>query len=387
MDMKQTMEGLTPATERLPYWDSVLQDARPSRARWAAPRLAIVAAVLGVAAVIAVAPWKSGERAGVLDRALAAVGDGSVVHVVFRFEPTGTVVDLATGESRLAYPEREAWWDPSRGLHESWSVAGMQRGEAFYTPQQTGDPHLVETLAGFTTGYRKALESGDAHVAREGVVSNRPVYWIRWEGHEVAVDRETAEPVYVHELINGKPGPNSAATVVALESLPAGAGDFTVRPETGGTVMNKPPGDSRMIDMRDADGVLGSAAFWLGPVHAGLTLGPVTERSMPRLTRERGSGEYRQDERPKTVSGVALRYQGREPNAQWLELLQVRLARGDHLRVGHPTLPEGKLFLSGSFGSLRKSSLAVVIEASSPELVLSAARALRPLSAGSGAGG
>jgi hypothetical protein len=395
MDVKDHLDRMTPETERLPDWDAVVRDARPSRARWAAPRLAIVGAVVALAALVAVAPWRGDEPAGILDRALAAVGEGPVLHVVFRFEPMGTIVDLESGERRAAYPEREVWWDPSRGVHESWSVAGIQRHEFFYSPQEAGDRHLVETLAGFTTGYRDALESGDAVVAREGVVGGRPVHWIRWEdsdgerswGHEVAVDRKTAEPVYVHELINGQPGPNSGATVTAFESLAAGQGDFTVSPRESGAIVIMHARFSERIGLGEAAAVLGTTAFWLGPMHGGLPLASASQRSLPRLTRMRGSRGYGQNEPPRTRSAVSLRYGGREPEGQWVELLQVRLVSGDQLRVGHPILPEGSLFLSGSYGSMRKGNLAVVIEGSSPELVVSAAQALRPLSAGSGGGG
>jgi hypothetical protein len=51
------------------------------------------------------------------------------------------------------------------------------------------------------------------------------------------------------------------------------------------------------------------------------------------------------------------------------------------------TPPEGSIIVFGRFANLKQDGVYVAIQASSKELLLSAARALRPLSAESGAGG
>ncbi len=51
------------------------------------------------------------------------------------------------------------------------------------------------------------------------------------------------------------------------------------------------------------------------------------------------------------------------------------------------TPPEGSMIIFGRFANLKRDGIYVAIHASSKELLLSAARALRLLSAGSGAGG
>ncbi len=178
MDMKQTLERLTPDTERLPDWDGVLQDARPSRARWAAPRLAIVAAVLGVAAVIAVAPWKTGESTGVLDRALAAVGEGPVLHAVIREGWGGDVIDLRTGERTRFNGEREVWYDADRGLHSVSRFGGVKQGEELWPPGEV-PRFLAQTFGLLAEGYPEALEAGHARLLGPGEVFGIPVYWIR----------------------------------------------------------------------------------------------------------------------------------------------------------------------------------------------------------------
>jgi hypothetical protein len=50
------------------------------------------------------------------------------------------------------------------------------------------------------------------------------------------------------------------------------------------------------------------------------------------------------------------------------------------------TPPGGSMIVFGRFANLKRERVYFAIQASSDELLLSAARALRPLSAGSGAG-
>jgi hypothetical protein len=206
MDVKEKLDLLTPETERLPHWDAVLRDARPSRARWAAPRLAIVGAVVALAALVAVAPWRESEPTGILDRALAAVGDGEVLHVVFRGEWGGTVVDLETGKRTPAYGEREVWYDPKRDLvHQVSRLGGVVEHDSLYERNPKD-----EELTALWQQYRGALEGGTARVVGQDVIDGVPVHWIivrsqmlpdvadnkdhEW-AQQVAVSQETYKPV------------------------------------------------------------------------------------------------------------------------------------------------------------------------------------------------
>ena len=92
-DVKETLDKLVPEPETMSNWDAVLRKARPRR-RSPIVRLAVATTVAALAALFVVAPWKGSGRVGILDRALAAVGDGPVVHVVFRGDWGGTLVDL-----------------------------------------------------------------------------------------------------------------------------------------------------------------------------------------------------------------------------------------------------------------------------------------------------
>src|SRR5947208_2696825 len=89
--------------------------AKPAtrRPRRTAIRVAVVAAavVAGIVAILA-APQ---SQTGILGRALAAIGDGPIMHVVTEFRPGFVVVDLKTGQRHVRVFREEAWAD--RQLH------------------------------------------------------------------------------------------------------------------------------------------------------------------------------------------------------------------------------------------------------------------------------
>jgi hypothetical protein len=393
MDMKQTLERLTPETGRLPYWDGVLRDARPSRARWAAPRLAIVAAVLGVAAVIAVAPWKTGESTGVLDHALAAVGDGPVTHLVLRGEFGGTLVDLQSGKREPLHGEREIWIDPERGLSQINRFGGVVQYRSVSPRSNIEKPFGV-----LASGYREALESGRARLVGPGIVEGIPIYWIQIRRHvlpdvgdgkehvwaqEIAVARDSYEPVYLRETRDGKQQEHSGSRVLLAERLPAGSGDFT--PESRGPRPVMVFGVSPQSISRDeALGIFDGKTAWLGESFRGLPLAKTG-----KLTLKSGTNE---------MTGVSLVYgavsSAGEPVGE--TLITVHQSPGPHPAlergIGNYSVPEGKVVLLPiGNASLHYRGVYVNIwargGAESEEVALAAAKALRPLSAGSGAGG
>ena len=131
-DVQNALDPLTPEPTRSSEWDAVLRDARPRR-RSLALQLALATGVAALAALFVAAPWQGGERVGILDRALAAVGDEPVLHIVFRGGWGGTRVDLETGERQPVYGEREFWFDSSRNLvHEIVRLGGVVENETLY---------------------------------------------------------------------------------------------------------------------------------------------------------------------------------------------------------------------------------------------------------------
>lgn len=281
--MADLLDALTPACDdRVGDWEAVLQDARRRRPR---VRVGLVLAVAAAVAVAALAWPLQGREGGILERALAAVGDGPVLHVVLRGDWGGTLVDLETGARRSVHGEEEVWYDADRGLvHSITRLGGVVTNE--YVRQATEPPAELEALA---RRYREALETGAARVAGEGTLDGEPIVWItirrellpdvadgrdhEW-AQQVAVSRRTFEPVGLRETRDGEPGPNTGRRVLSLELLGAGAGDFT---PTGadrldGTVFRQ---GREPIGLEQARGILGRAPLWLGREHRGLPLAQV----------------------------------------------------------------------------------------------------------------
>jgi hypothetical protein len=295
MDVKEHLEQLAPETERLPDWDAVLRDARPSRIRWAVPRLAIIGAVIAAAALVAVAPWREAEPTGILDRALAAVGDGEVLHVVFRGEWGGTVVDLETGKRRPAYGESEVWYDPKRDLVHSVSRFGgvVEREQVF---ERSPKDKELTTL---WQDYRSALERGTARLVEDDVVDGVPVHWIivrsqmlpdvaDGKDHEfaqqVAVSKETYKPVAMRYTRDRKAPPGSLQRILRYETVSAEEADFKAEERSlDGMAFS---GGETKIKLDQAADVLGRTPLWLGERHADLPLAQTSKLEVATGSRE-----------------------------------------------------------------------------------------------------
>jgi hypothetical protein len=295
MDVKEKLDLLTPETERLPHWDAVLRDARPSRARWAAPRLAIVGAVVALAALVAVAPWRESEPTGILDRALAAVGDGEVLHVVFRGEWGGTVVDLETGKRTPAYGEREVWYDPKRDLvHQVSRLGGVVEHDSLYERNPKD-----EELTALWQQYRGALEGGTARVVGQDVIDGVPVHWIivrsqmlpdvadnkdhEW-AQQVAVSQETYKPVAMRYTRDRKAPEGVTERILRYETVSVEEANFTKpqEPSLDGMAFRE---GREPIQLEEAADVLGRTPYWLGERHAGMPLAQVSRLEMAAGTR------------------------------------------------------------------------------------------------------
>jgi hypothetical protein len=382
-------------------WEDVLRRAEAGPASQGVRggrRAALALAALVAAAAVAVAWPFAGEPPTVAERALAAIGDDPVVHVVLRAEWGGTLMNLETGERTPIHAERELWFDPGRGLREVVRFGGSVEYDVV-RPLDKLAAHERETLLGFVRGYRPALESGRSRVVGKGTVDGIPVYWIRihsellpdvadgrlheW-AQEVAVSRDTFAPVYLRETRDGAPGPQTGSRVLRMDSLPAGATDLTPRDDPlAGVGMSF--GTVGAIDLTRASRLLGRPALWPGPSVGGLELARVAEL------------ELRSGYRPETkqftdeVRGVEFFY-GRVTAEGVTELPDYRAA---HVAIHevprlHPALrtgfrnylpPSGHVFVrqGGRAALLRREGLVVVIEGSSPDLVLTAARGLRPV--------
>jgi hypothetical protein len=403
MEVKEMLDRLTPETEVLPDWDRVVRESRPSRGRWAAPRLAVVGAVLGLAAILTVAPWRSGEKVGVLDHALAAVGHGPVLHLALQEEWGGTVVDLKTGERAPLRGRRELWFDPSRGLHERLML-GPSVEEDFLQEPEAGRGSLAARYGAIATGYRAALADGSAQIEGPGKIDGASVYWIKYGtnrfpdvpnarahlfAYEVAVSQDSYEPVYYRQSRDGKAEPTTGARVDTLEFLAAGEGNFepsdAPRQAAGQYSSSALPGER--ITRAEASRRIGGRPVWLGESFAGLSLSQFGSYEL--RTGRTNSGHWAE-----VVRGVTASYDSENgleagPNRSHVLLREAdRLHPSLRIGVGNYVPPVGSVYIwDGRHGFLQRDGAYVAIDASSEALVLSAARALRPLNAGSGAGG
>jgi hypothetical protein len=447
-ELRDALERLEPTPAVQGDWDAVLRDANTRPRRPVATPLAGVA--LAAAALFALAlfqPWEV-ENPTFLERALAAVDDGPVLHVVLRGDWGGTLVDLETGERRPVYGESEVWYDPDRGLVHTISRLGESvQHERVYDP---GEPPAE--LVALGREYRKALQSGSARVSGEGTIDGERVTWItirskmlpdsadgkfhEWAQH-VAVSHETFRPVATRDTRDGRPGPGTLQRVLELEMLPAGKGDFTAPADnsTDGTAYSE---GREPIAPDKAARALGRTPLWLGREHAGLPFaqatrtttrtgrqeetlltGPAAEAALACRARVERMGSRTGPECEsmrarrqslairgdkvyvlgsvrwgKAQTGVAFFYGTvgddrstfREDAVPLWDRPHVALAETTSLmpgtlRGGAYVPPDKSVFIGagGRVGSVRVDGVYVSIQASSEDLILSAARALEPM--------
>jgi hypothetical protein len=442
------LEELTPGyDDRAGDWERVVADARrgtqrrvPLASRWRVGALAV--AVATTAALVLAWPF-AGRHDTLLGHALAAVGNGPVLHAVLRGEWGGTLVDLSTGARKAVYGDDEFWFDIETGrTHEVVRLGGVVQDEELSTPEKP-----AAELAALGRDYRRALESGTARVAGEDTLDGTPIVWItirsellpdvadgkdhEW-AQQIAVSKHTYEPVALRETRDGKPGPDTLQRVLGLELIGRDPVDFTrSRPSLDGTAFKQ---GREPISRAQAATVLGRPPLWLGESYNGLPLAQVYRETTvvgrqrrvrltgakaaaaTRCSRQRGTaagdcfrrlGLESVEVRPDGVftskgpirwqdggSGLVLWYGavGVDPGARldnavplygrpYVALTESNSASSFRRGAGSYVPPAGSVFLAagGTSGYLQRGGTQVGVEAGSESAVLSAARALAPM--------
>jgi hypothetical protein len=411
-ELKDAVERMEPRPEASGDWDAVLQAAGARRrSRLIRPLAALAVAAAALFGLTLLQPWES-ESPTFLERALAAVDDGPVLHVVLRGEWGGTLVNLDSGDRSPVYGENEIWYDFARNrMHTISRLGGVIEDEAVYEPREP-----AADLKALGRHYREALEQGTARVVGEGVVAGETVVWIvvRSENlpdvsdgkvhgwaEEVAVSRETFKPVALRQTRDGEPGPGTLQRVLELELLPAGDGDFTSsrRSSYEGLSFSYQP-LSGELTAAQAEKVLGRPPLWSGRRIGDLELARIglteTRTYRPRVTQEGGVIRVtgpRQE--VGSARGIVLFYgtigdspdtYRDDPGPRWDEPhVAIRESLDGPIGVGGTgsryVPPEGSILIQagGRTGLLSVDGLYVSIQAPSDELVLSAARALEPM--------
>jgi hypothetical protein len=372
---------------------------RSRRRTWTA----LLTASLVLAAVLAGATvWDGGGRPSLVERALAAVGNGPVVHVVTEAVTENVYVDLETGKRTPQLAQIELWIDEKRERERRLvRVEGRLVEDMLVTPELLAAPnppvytcawitahpaaakkarvscdpkdaHLGYTpqldpaLANFVDGYRSALENGTAKEIGNAEIDGRAVTWLSLQVEsgrtaEIAVDDDTGKPVRVRER-------GRAYDVLVLELLGASEGNFRAPEQRAPQPVSGRAGAEGPISVSEATEWV-PGALWPGPTVRGRPLSLV-ELQFP--TTGFGPRSARPVERG---VGVELRYGDRAP----VMIYQSREPQMAYAWHGYVIPRAGAVLLGGFGGWLVKDGVYVRILSLDPDVVLEVARALRPI--------
>jgi hypothetical protein len=231
----EVLEALRDDPELLALADALREtQARRTRGTVAgfAPRLAALAVAVAAIVLVALLVPDRAARHGVIGRALAAIGNGPVLHL--RTEtPSGLVyIDLSTGRRTVVMAQNEVWYDrDTKRFHFLMRIRGKVADVVWPDDAKHGDTlegSIDPAFAALWTGYREALESGDAKLERSGTLEGRAVYWLRFASEtEVAIDQASYKPVLFRERVAN--GARVDERVLLAETLDYRAGDFKRR--------------------------------------------------------------------------------------------------------------------------------------------------------------
>ena len=215
----EVIELLSEKPELLAIADAV--SATQPKGGWAPRRRRVavrggIVVAIAAAVIVAILAAPQGKPGGVLGKALAAVGDGRIMHVVTESRPGLFYVDLKTGRRTPQILREELWVDrQAEHFHLVLSINGRLVGDVLY-PQDAGHGgSSVEAsnpaFVALWTGYRAALEHGTVTLAGRGRLHGRAVYWLRFKStgkdeprSEVAVDARTYRPVLYRTDVQGR---------------------------------------------------------------------------------------------------------------------------------------------------------------------------------------
>jgi hypothetical protein len=380
---------------------------RRFRATWPGLSRRLVAAAIAATAVaiaIAFVPGRLADesKVGVVERALAAVSAGPVLHVIVEnADSRALLVDLASGEETVEPERHEYWYDEERGELRARLTIGSEVVNEF-GGRVSGPPPSHRALA-FATGYREALESGKARVVRWETVDGRraPVLSIAvpaWRDprsgqvvqpaytEEVVIDGETFEPLRFRHLYPGlgvaTAGPIFWWRVVSIESIERDDDDFKAGPPPFPWRMFAPSNDKE-VTLDRASTALGRPALWPGPAVDGVPLqriGVVTTTITWR------------DGRETTSPSLLTRYEAPGDKGRWI-WMEVGTSPEKTPRFGPvdgEAVPAGKVRLMEVkahddrsidmwFGNVQRDGLYINMQSPQRELIVEAARALKPI--------
>jgi hypothetical protein len=253
--------------------------------------VAVGAAAAAVAVALLPGQLADQEKLSVIDRALAAVSTGPVVHIVVEnADWNSTLVELASGKESAEPLRNEYWYDEERDrLCLRMTLGEEVLREVHCGSVRASGPPISQPALIFASRYRAALESGKARVVRRETVDGRRAVVLRislppWQNaegrvvqpvfvEEVAVDEGTFKPLRFRHL----PGPEVAAgpifwwRVISIESTDRDPKDFTPAKQRAMRSFG-PTGNDRAVTRGEAATALGRTALWPGTEVGGAKL-------------------------------------------------------------------------------------------------------------------
>jgi hypothetical protein len=335
-------------------------------ARRLVPAFALAAAIIAVGLI---APWS--HSPSVTEKALAAIGDGPVIHAVVRSKTLFTDINLATGRGKPYLATSEVWYDSQR------QIALWESGRA---PGLDVDPFV----AGFLVSYRSALEKG-AKATKKGMLNGHEVTWFEPPSLRIAVDNKSALPLWIE--YHDQTGTLSW-DVLSIETLPEGKGNLvplkTSKYNQNVVVGSQAVGETVPVSLSQVSRLL-PGTLWDGEHFSG--------QSLSRIVRMTLATNYSGAPREPSV-GIRLKYGEGSWNNNFSE--SDTLANKTFVRIDETVKPlpngfwryryvphSGSLIALHSFhywtGFMVKNGILVSVSASSRDLMLAAARSLKPI--------
>lgn len=364
------------------------RDRRVRGSRSFALRGFAVAALVGAVAA-ALLLWPGTRGPSVLERARAAVAAGPVLHLALQDEPGATLVDLSTGKTTTLHGQIEIWFEPNVGIRTRRTFAGAVQSDVTQRVDRLSD-HERALYGGFLTHYRDALESGSAKLVGEGTIGDRPVSWLQissqslpdvadgrdhvW-AQQVAVTRDDGTPLYIRATRDGQEADGTGVSIVSFESLPRGAVSLQPTPVPPPTSIST--GTEGTITAAQADARLGGHALSLGADFAGLPLAQI-EGTHNAVGYDPRTGAWQRETRGARFFYGATNDGTPDYSSPYLALSETtEVMEGvEYGPVGYVP-PSGKLLLQGpNRGILHTNGLYITVEASSPETLIAAAKAI-----------
>ncbi len=395
----ETLELLRDQPELLAIADAV---GSTQRRRKRLPRRVVLAAaaVLAAAVVALLAPWQNEDGRGLVpERALAALpAPAPVMHAVLE-QRLGTRVNLETGSLSPVLVRSESWYDEERALLRlrGYRDGRLLADSTFRDAGDSLDAAMVMFFAQAAEVIRKALADGRARVVGEERIRGRDVYLLDAEpepgGYQgpvrTAIDKHTYELVQLRAGESFAGNPEYELNVLTFDYLPRRAGLFG-RPRPGSSEVGSfsaiTPTD--LAAARTALG--GKVALWAGPELDGKAIGAVqlldveVDSANGRGVRGEaldltyGAGSFGPRRRD---SVVLTQIRADDPARSYIGEASTTPRGFADLRSGMTGSDQKNMFRSWT-ASLRHNGFLVQIQGADRDLVLRAAKALRPIPAG-----